>query len=304
MPKAVFNNREAWLAGRKTRIGASEAAAALGLSPYCSRFKLSKLKRGEIKDDFDLGELGEWGLRHEPTIAQAVRDRTGRDVRLLEPFSMFVHDSIDFLSAPPDAFMRRGPNDKHLPSGVGVLQIKTANEFVRKEWENGPPDHHIVQLQQEMDVTGATWGSLVVLIGGNKLRGPFDFTISDDWLAEAQEQLIEFWRRYVLGDEEPPVDSSEATAKAIAALYTDDNRRVIRLDDPEFILACDELVAARLAIKQAEDREQLAKNKIALAMQDNAVALLPDGRQVTYKTVERGGYIAKPTSFRQIKVLN
>ncbi len=302
MPKAVLGNRDAWLAARRDHIGASEAAAALGLSPWCSPYKLAKLKRGEISDKLDLGELGEWGLRHEPTIAQAVRDRVGRDVRLTEPFSMVIHDSAPCLSASPDAFMKRGPGETHLPRGVGVLQIKTAGAWSAKEWEDGPPEQYIVQLQQEIDVTGVSWGSLVVLIGGNRLRGPYDYVVNDDWLATATPRLVEFWERYVLRGEELPADGSEATASALAALYPNDSGEVVRLEQ-EFEAVATELESARADKKSAKDRETAAKNKLAQRLGASSIGILPDGRQVSYRTIDRAEHMVRASASRVMRIL-
>src|SRR5690606_16478471 len=78
--------RDDWLAVRKRGIGASDAAAAVGLSPYQSPLELWLIKTGrdaqlpKLDADNDNSPLY-WGNVLEPIVAKHYSKRTGNSVR-------------------------------------------------------------------------------------------------------------------------------------------------------------------------------------------------------------------------------
>jgi putative phage-type endonuclease len=64
-----YDNRQAWLEARQRGIGASDAAAVLGLSGYSSPYSVWYSKTSPIEDRGDEDELIYWGRRLEPIIA-------------------------------------------------------------------------------------------------------------------------------------------------------------------------------------------------------------------------------------------
>ena len=79
-------SREAWLDVRKQGIGASDAAAAVGISPYQSPLELWMIKTGRDGDmpkpdpDDDSSPMY-WGNILEPIVAQHYTRRSGNKVR-------------------------------------------------------------------------------------------------------------------------------------------------------------------------------------------------------------------------------
>jgi hypothetical protein len=60
--------------------------------------------------------------------------------------------------------------------GPGILEVKTADWLVRKQWGDEPPMHYLVQSQAYQGLDGVAWGDVLVLVGGNKLeRFCYDF---------------------------------------------------------------------------------------------------------------------------------
>ena len=86
-------NREEWLAGRHTGIGASEAAAVLGLSRYKSPLEVYLEKIGELGPQDD-SERMYWGRKLEAIIAQEYGIRTGLKVNLNEDYTVLVHRNL------------------------------------------------------------------------------------------------------------------------------------------------------------------------------------------------------------------
>ena len=106
---------------RRTGIGASEAAAALGLSRYKSPFQLYLEKTGEI-DTGGGPELAVQtrGKRFEPILRVMYEEETGRKVQLVE--KPMQSAEWPFMFATPDGL---------IPPGRG-LEIKTSRN--RSEW--------------------------------------------------------------------------------------------------------------------------------------------------------------------------
>lgn len=282
------------IAERRLRLGASEFASALDVDPYRSGFTLFCEKTGAIEPD-DLSEVEhvQWGVNLEQPILSEFAKRTGRVVRFWPQDQFERHDEYSFLSCTPDAFQADATR-----SLEGVAQVKNTGEYSRKLWADGPPLHVQVQVQGEMLVTGATWGSIIVLIGGNKLRY-FDVDRNDSFIGAMVPRLTEFWDRVQSGNPPSP-DGSAATARALAKLYPGDNGGEINLP-PESAAWDQELAAVKVQLKELSAREQALKNQIAAAIGDNTLGVLPDGSAFSYKLQQRAEYMVKPTSFRVLR---
>ena len=72
-------SREAWLQIRQQGIGSSDAAVAIGLSPYKSPLSLwlEKTHR-KAPDDLSEKEAVIWGTVLEPVLASVYAERTGK----------------------------------------------------------------------------------------------------------------------------------------------------------------------------------------------------------------------------------
>jgi predicted phage-related endonuclease len=65
-----YENRADWLRARKRGLGASDAAPVLGMSRWRGGYSVATDKLTEGIDESPPDETQEWGLRHEPAIAQ------------------------------------------------------------------------------------------------------------------------------------------------------------------------------------------------------------------------------------------
>ncbi|WP_157272098.1 YqaJ viral recombinase family protein [Azohydromonas aeria] len=158
---------EAQKALRRTGVGASECAAALGLSPYQTRFELYQVKRGEASESSDNLAM-RFGLAVEPFI--------------LSEFQRAHPD--DLLVVAPDT-MRRGRLFAHLDAWLpGVLNVQAKTARTRQGWgESGSPDipqHYLLQVQHEMLLAGVDVSFVPVLFGGA------DY---DEFVVEADREL-------------------------------------------------------------------------------------------------------------------
>jgi putative phage-type endonuclease len=301
-----YRSREEWLAGRRLGIGASEAAGVLGQSPWHSPWKVwaEKVAGRSLDDDIEENEAAQWGLAFERPIAERFSVVSRRRVELppAGTWELYVHPERPWLRATPDAWQWPLPTETHLPDGEpGVLQVKMAGEYKRREWRDGPPLHYEIQVQHEMAVTGALWGSLIVLIGGNRLLGPFDMLRNDEFIDTIVPFLHSFWRR-VETQTAPELDGSEVTARAVAKLYAEEGTAdAVHLDEVAD-RAARELVEVRQAIKALESRKHLLKATIINQLKHAPVGILPSGGRVTYRTTHKKGHFVKPKDSRVLRV--
>lgn len=288
MSREAYGSREEWLTGRGSSIGASEVSAVLGEGGYGSAYgvwfnKIDPTARREST------ERMVWGIRHEPTVAAAAAEATGRDVRLANQHVSYRHDELKFLTATPDSWMKRTIEEFDLPSGPGPLQIKCVDYWqFKKTWIDGLPPRHIwIQNQIEMQCTGAEWGAIVALLSNNELIGPVDYLRDDAWFAEIEPKLREFWA-CVLERRAPEIDGSEVTSEALALQFPTAMPEAVSLPD-ELAPAAEECAQLREKIAELTKREKLLANRLIAAMGDASIGIFPaTGKQVTYRNHGKG----------------
>ena len=202
---------EEWLIHRRNGIGGSDLAAICGISKWRSPVHVYLEKLGEAPED-QLNEAAEWGTRLEPLIADKFANEhpewaiTEKKVIYCHPEQHWATGNLDRMIICPKR-------------GRGILEIKTASEYLRQEWDNGNiPDYYYVQLQWYMFVTGLDWGYFATLIGGNKYR-EYEVMRDDELINQLFRLASDFWHHYVLASNCPPVDGSEACTKLLNRLY-------------------------------------------------------------------------------------
>lgn len=214
--------REEWLAERRKGIGGSDAPIILGLSEYKSAYTLWAEKAGDLPEVDFSSEAAEWGRLLEPVILSRFAEITGRVVFHWPQTRGVTHARLDWMRCTPDGMQFDVNGD-----GIGVTQVKTTGVHHEDDWEDGPPLIHQVQIQHEMAVAKAQWGTLIVLIGGQRLLY-WDVERNEEFIGTLIEAESAFWDRVLSGDP-PPLDASESTRNTIKRLHPDDNGEAITL---------------------------------------------------------------------------
>ena len=266
-----------WLEVRRSGIGGSDAAAALGLSPWKSRSELYQEKISTSPPPRISNEAMTWGRKLEPLVREEFSKRSGMAVRPLR--SMLQHPSYPWMLADLDGLVEDSNR------GVGILEIKTSSAFKAADWEDGKvPDHYMLQLQHYLEVCGLDFAIIAVLIGGNRLQWT---QIEKD--RELVEQLVELERRfweYVLTQTPPPVDGSTACTEMLVRKFpTSSNASplILPTDADDWIR---QYWQAKTEEDAAGERKRLMENRLKEAMQDHERAVSPSGHQVSWKTVQ------------------
>jgi predicted phage-related endonuclease len=231
----LYLDRAAWLAGRSdpTAIGASEAAAVLGIHPQLDAWTLYDRKVNGVSAASTSAVLGR-GQRWESVVLAEYADASGS--RVQEPGAYFgkagyivtvANDAFPWLRSSPDAFAWQ--------DGVlGHVEAKTAMHregwspdggIVIDRWADEAaalvPPHYAIQAYVQLAVTDMPWNDICALV-------PFGGWLAVRWVrvmrdAETQGQIVEAlseWRdRHLVAKEPPSIDGTESCNRWLARKF-------------------------------------------------------------------------------------
>ena len=266
-------SREEWLRYRKCGIGGSDVAAILGISKWNSAISLWLDKTNQTNEPVEENEAMQWGTIMEPIIRNRFAEVTGKTV--VEVKAMLQHPQHPFMLADVDGLTT---DDEGNPA---ILEIKTASEYKRSEWENDIPSYYQTQVQHYLCVTGVQKAYVAVLIGGNSFKV---YEVDSD--AEIQSMLIavekDFWNK-VQNMIRPEMDGSDAAKNLLDSLYHGGISEEIVMPD-EAIEYVDAYIEACAEEDNAKAKKQEASNHIKEIMgdYDKATCL---GHSISWKPV-------------------
>ncbi|MGL4875152.1 MAG: YqaJ viral recombinase family protein [Clostridium sp.] len=196
-----------WLKERQCGIGGSDVGAIFGVNKWKTPFQVYLDKTEDIVEVSEQSESAYWGDQFEDVVAKEFEKRTGKKVR--RDTRHFKHKEFPFMVANID---------RRVVGENAILECKTANQYLAKEWEDEEiPASYLLQVQHYLAVTGMKKGYIAVLVGGQKFI----------WKEiERDEELIEliiseekeFWKR--VQDKNPPaLDGSSAAEKYLNERY-------------------------------------------------------------------------------------
>ncbi|RQY68279.1 YqaJ viral recombinase family nuclease [Burkholderia stagnalis] len=274
-------SREDWLSVRKHGIGGSDAAAAVGLSPYMSPLELWLIKTGRDAslpkpDQGDTTEPVYWGTLLEPIVAASYTKQTGNRVRRVN--AVLQHPTVPFMLANVDREVV-GNRD------VQLLECKTAGEFGARLWRHGVPEYAQLQVQHQLAVTGKSSADVAVLICGQKLE-VHRIERDDGLIARLIELEAAFWR-HVETDMPPAADGSESADRALRCLYPGLGGTVDFTGDRHLSSVFSDLVAVRAEIEGRQAIEAKLKATIQQAMGEAGQAQFETG-SVSYRRSKDG----------------
>lgn len=190
-------DRDQWLTVRKQGIGSSDAAAAVGLNPYCSKLELWLVKTGRDgnlpkTDPNDESSPMYWGTLLEHIVAAHYTKSTGNRVRRIN--AVLQHPGEPWMLANIDREVT-GASD------VQILECKTAGINGARLWKEGVPEYVQLQVMHQLAVTGKQCADVAVLICGQDLQ-IHRIQRDDALIAKLIELERAFWR-YVETDTTP-----------------------------------------------------------------------------------------------------
>ncbi len=276
----VVPDTPAWEAERRNSVGASEAAAVMGLSAYgVTQLDVYRSKMG-VDRQFD-PVLAWIGHQSEPIIEAWLREFSGLDLNIQPGFMArsvehpYLHASFDRVNAGP----------------FFPIQMKTAHQYAGHHWDEGIPTDIRVQVQAEMAVSGTPRALVVVWIGGREFRHFWE-PRDDRFIREhLLPTLQRFWDGNVRAKVEPPV-STLAEVNAIATEHVEIELSEQAFDTLERITVLNSDIQA-----QEAERDQL---KVALGQYVGAAdTLTRDGVKVATWRQQKGRAGFDQKAFRE-----
>ena len=184
---------------RKTYLGGSEIAAAMGVSKWTTPLALWAEKTGKLPDDpLRNSEAMEIGLELQEYVARKFERRTGKKLRADQ--QELVHPAYPYL---------RGHADYIVLNEDATFDSKTTSAYQLKAWEGEtiPLDYVLQQnwymgLKKALNLKGWQSAYLGVLIGGQRFlwkQFAFDPALFDEQVASA----VKFWTAFVEQDVMP-----------------------------------------------------------------------------------------------------
>lgn len=293
-----------WLEQRRAGIGASDIAKILGVSPYGSAFTVwaSKVRGVDQVQTADMSR----GKRREDVILEDFTLETGlfvggRQLFIAHPqfpWARATLDGVAFEAPPADHPSVYGIED--LEHALGVVEAKHDGSFSR--WSE-IPDHHQLQVQWQLFVSGFDNGWLAVWHSGRfeKYEIERDRGLQNMMLDRASD----FRAKHLTGGVGEPIppdpDGSDATTRAIADLWDADDETIIELSSD---MAADVEALRGLQIRASDIEKQIKelKNRIRVSMQEATVGTIGGEVAVTWKPSHRDGYYVEPWEGRRLTI--
>ena len=266
--------REQWLDIRQLGIGSSDAAVAVGLSPYKSQLTLWLEKTArKAPEDISQKEAVLWGVELEPVLAQVYAKRTGYKVRRVN--AVLQHPEHTFMLANLDREVVGHPD------GPGILEIKTASYHSAPQWEEGVPVAYQCQVLHQLAVTGHAWAEVAVLIGGQDFR-IYRIERDEEKIGDLIRREAHFWQQ-VRQDWQPEPDGSSDAAAALGWLFPRDDGQTVDLSDSsEFNQLFGQLLQLREQKEVVEQQESLIKQRLQATLGEATAGLFANGK-ITWK---------------------
>lgn len=268
--RCVFDAEAKWLAERRYCVGASESAALVipnykWKSPYA-------LYVSKVADSVPawresmpqrLGKAFESAIIAE--AAKTLGDLTA------EKWTICKSKARPWMSCSRDAY----GHDDLGPFGVDA---KFVGADRAEEWENGQvPLAYNVQCQSSMAVTGWSRWFLAVAIGNRDFK-VVEVPRHDAFIDRVLIPAIDhFWLENVVKRVAPPMDGSESTKAAVAAMYPDAEDGVEIVLPPEAITYASEMARLDEEAALLKDRANLNRYMIKALIGDASIGWLPDG---------------------------
>lgn len=258
-------------AQRRNWIGASESPCLLGVSPHGNACSVWVQKVLDVPDVTTPAE--EVGLALEEAIARLYAKRTNREIC---PFGSVVHPKYPFMGCTPD-FAVFGERR--------LAQVKVVGLWMADGWdEDMVPEHVQIQIQHELEVCNADVGDAVALIGTDLRILPVE---RDREIGQGLVEIChDFWKRYVVTREMPPVDASTHATNMLKARFRRDDGEMLPASKEFDALAREWLVADANLGEFDRQRDEIANHMKAII--GNASGVEGEFYRATWKANKNG----------------
>lgn len=209
----TFRSRKGWLEHR-TGIGGSDAAAILGLNPYCNNVELWERMTGRaVAEDISKKPYVLYGTKAEKHLRELFKLDFPEYKVFYKPNNVWTNDDYPFAHASLDGWLQ------DQDGRMGIWECKTTNilqSMQKEKWHDKIPDNYYVQCLWYLAITEFDFCILKA-----QLKSEFKDEIylqTKHYKFERQEvqedinyllsEAKEFWG-YVTRDQRPPLKLPE-----------------------------------------------------------------------------------------------
>ena len=261
---------------RMNGIGATDAAAVLGVHPHITPYDLWLIKTGR-KEQATI--LTEQKLRirnaHESTIADEYSISHG--VKLQKVNQTLYHPQHKFLFCHMD---------RKVVGLKKVIECKSSISWMAKNFgKSGTdevPPYYIIQMQYFYLITGWREGEIAALIDIDDFR-EFPIPANEKIIAFLEEKCVEFWTKYVMTDTPPPLTNRNDVEQMFPTVTTS-----FQEAEPAAINLFVELSNAHREAKALEEKQEKLKDDFTKLIQGAEGLKLADKVLCTWKPNAKG----------------
>lgn len=264
--KTTYRNREEWLSARSSTpvIGSSDVATIMGLNPYMTPYQYWRMQKG-IDPNTEGNENTYRGQFKEDAIAKMFAQATGEKIiQKSAEITVYRNDKLPhFMQAAPDREIFAGSRGSRY-----VLECKDTKMYLRELDEETVPLMWYVQIQYQMGIMERDAAYIAAEEGSKNLVYAL-FPFNPKKFEHICTYCRDWFERYILGDEVPPIETGE-DAKIAWPISQPETKEV-------------DLSALELVTKIKAKREKLAKLKDEIdELEDQIKVLFEDKEAMQY----------------------
>ena len=264
------------LALRSKGLGASELAAALGLSPYRTPLDVwaDKLGIGPKREQTDAMTLG---ILMEPVIVGMYSARIAPATAWTR--GTIRHPRSSVILATPDATR---------DDGTALVEAKHAGSRQRKRWgevgSDSVPDEYHVQVQIQCAVAEMPACDVAVLLDGEFRT--YRVLAHEKLISSLIEQGERWWRDHVVANVMPEIGADDRAREVLLSMFPRESLPLSPWTGAARSLAT-ELAVAKVERKAIEKRESELANRLCAEIGEGA-GFDGDGAKATWKANAKG----------------
>lgn len=289
--------REQWLTKRREGIGASDAAAVCGLTPWATPLHVYLDKTSQLPVE-PMTMAQKMGLLLEPVVDGLYCDRFKCET--YQPDPLMKHPDHPWMMANLDRAVKEPRIN---------VQLKTAG-FITDDWgQDGTdevPEQYLVQVQQEMAVGSFDMTHLAVLFLSNREFRVYEIPYNADVVADLIEIEREFWTQHVEAMNPPGPDwDHPRTPDLIQRLYGVEEGLTLTLNgeqQKEALQLIADMEEWKTQVKNTEGRIKEAKARLLYLMQEAELMDVGGGVMCTRKSVTRKPYSVGEKTYIDFRV--
>lgn len=241
---------------RRKFIGASEAAAVLGLSRWDTPLRIWSVKTGQIAPQQE-ESLPMWvGTESEEMVARRFTLETGKKVRRVN--NTIYHPEHPFLACHLDRKVE-GENT--------ILECKTASAFKYQEWEDEIPVEYIVQVYHQLACSGHKKAYIACLVGNTKfvIR---EIARDEKVIGDLVKKEVAFWNDFVIPKKMPGQIMAQDGDTLYQLFPQAEEGEAVKLDDQANMI-CESLDSLKVDLRLVKGTIEKQQNELKALLGKN-----------------------------------